>query len=90
MHIPFLPEAAAVSATFVHPNHSVYLCSLGFTLLPPTCNAKPFGSYLVSRRLFFESNILNIPYNKYLKFEYFLLNHWLFLWIIVLSLTRYE
>ncbi|EEO04645.1 hypothetical protein VIF_000123 [Vibrio cholerae TM 11079-80] len=25
---------------FVHPNHIVYLCSWGFTLLPPTCNSK--------------------------------------------------
>ncbi|EEO02125.1 hypothetical protein VCA_001091 [Vibrio albensis VL426] len=28
-HIPFLLEAAAVLATFVHPNHIVYLCSWG-------------------------------------------------------------
>ncbi|RNE65403.1 hypothetical protein EEJ34_06805 [Vibrio cholerae] len=27
MTIPFLLEAAAVLATFVHPNHIVYLCS---------------------------------------------------------------
>ncbi|EEN99658.1 hypothetical protein VCG_000885 [Vibrio cholerae 12129(1)] len=27
MHITFLLEAAAVLATFVHPNHTVYLCS---------------------------------------------------------------
>ncbi|ACQ60915.1 hypothetical protein VCB_002673 [Vibrio cholerae TMA 21] len=27
--IPFLLEAAAVLATFVHPNHIVYLCSWG-------------------------------------------------------------
>ncbi|PAS01562.1 hypothetical protein CGT73_08945 [Vibrio cholerae] len=38
--IPFLLEAAAVLATFAHPNHIVYLCSWGFTLLPPTCNSK--------------------------------------------------
>ncbi|RND32034.1 RNA polymerase subunit sigma-70 [Vibrio cholerae] len=29
--IPFLLEAAAVLATFVHPNHIVYLCSWGLT-----------------------------------------------------------
>ncbi|MVC38117.1 hypothetical protein C1Y48_15040 [Vibrio cholerae] len=40
--IPFLLEAAAVLATFAHPNHIVYLCSWGFTLLPPTCNSKSF------------------------------------------------
>ncbi|CSB31947.1 Uncharacterised protein [Vibrio cholerae] len=38
--IPFLLEAAAVWATFVHPNHIVYLCSWGLTHLPPTCNSK--------------------------------------------------
>ncbi|TLE24118.1 hypothetical protein D2924_04955 [Vibrio cholerae] len=38
--IPFLLEAAAVLATFVHPNHIVYLCSWGGTHLPPTCNSK--------------------------------------------------
>ncbi|CSC73359.1 Uncharacterised protein [Vibrio cholerae] len=27
--IPFLLEAAAVLATFAHPNHIVYLCSWG-------------------------------------------------------------
>ncbi|EEO01619.1 hypothetical protein VCA_000569 [Vibrio albensis VL426] len=27
-------------ATFVHPNHIVYLCSWGCTHLPPTCNSK--------------------------------------------------
>ncbi|HAD42387.1 MAG TPA: hypothetical protein DCF97_04590 [Plesiomonas shigelloides] len=42
-YIPFLLEAAAVLATFVHPNHIVYLCSWGFTHLPPTCNFKLFG-----------------------------------------------
>ncbi|RBM37165.1 hypothetical protein DLR63_13130 [Vibrio tarriae] len=42
-HIPFLLEVAAVLATFVHPNHIVYLCSWGFTHLPPTCNSKLFG-----------------------------------------------
>ncbi|ORP49926.1 hypothetical protein B7977_08705 [Vibrio cholerae] len=42
MHIPFLLEAAAVLATFVHPNHTVYPCSWGFALLPPTCNSKEF------------------------------------------------
>ncbi len=41
--IPFLLEAAAVLAAFVHPNHIVYLCSWGFTHLPPTCNFKLFG-----------------------------------------------
>ncbi|PAR84780.1 hypothetical protein CGT85_02170 [Vibrio cholerae] len=40
--ISFLLEAAAVLATFAHPNHIVYLCSWGFTLLPPTCNSKSF------------------------------------------------
>ncbi|CAH8190754.1 hypothetical protein VAE151_630214 [Vibrio aestuarianus] len=38
--IPFLLEGAAVLATFAHPNHIVYLCSWGFTHLPPTCNSK--------------------------------------------------
>ncbi|SUB62558.1 Uncharacterised protein [Plesiomonas shigelloides] len=37
-YIPFLLEAAAVLATFVHPNHIVCLCSWGFTHLPPTRN----------------------------------------------------
>ncbi|OZT83532.1 hypothetical protein CIK04_17690 [Vibrio sp. 03_296] len=41
--IPFLLEAAAVLAAFVHPNHIAYLCSWGFTHLPPTCNSKLFG-----------------------------------------------
>ncbi|POC44262.1 hypothetical protein D8T43_20395 [Vibrio vulnificus] len=41
--MPFLLEAAAVLAAFVHPNHIVYLCSWGFTHLPPTCNFKLFG-----------------------------------------------
>ncbi|PVU67003.1 hypothetical protein C9E85_04995 [Plesiomonas shigelloides] len=41
--IPFLLEAAAVLATFVHPNHIVCLCSWGFTHLPPTCNFTLFG-----------------------------------------------
>ncbi|TQO68180.1 hypothetical protein FLM05_01345 [Vibrio cholerae] len=37
MPIPFLLEAAAVLATFVHPNHIVYLCSWGLTCrLPAT------------------------------------------------------
>ncbi|EEN97934.1 hypothetical protein VCG_001760 [Vibrio cholerae 12129(1)] len=31
-------------ATFVHPNHIVYLCSWGLTHLPPTCNSKLFGN----------------------------------------------
>ncbi|MCD1220156.1 hypothetical protein DD565_16805 [Vibrio cholerae] len=44
--IPFLLEAAGVLATFAHPNHIVYLCSWGFTLLPPTCNSKLFGYIL--------------------------------------------
>ncbi|AVQ87371.1 hypothetical protein C7R88_08760 [Plesiomonas shigelloides] len=42
-YIPFLLEAAAVLATFVHPNHIVCLCSWGFTHLPPTCNFTLFG-----------------------------------------------
>ncbi|EJL6626742.1 hypothetical protein [Vibrio cholerae] len=29
--IPFLLEVVAVLATFVHPNHIVYLCSWGLT-----------------------------------------------------------
>ncbi|TQQ35760.1 hypothetical protein FLL70_14215 [Vibrio cholerae] len=41
--IPFLLEAAGGLATFVHPNHIVYLCSWGLTHLPPTCNSKLFG-----------------------------------------------
>ena len=41
--IPFLLEAAAVLATFVHPNHIVCLCSWGFTHVPPTCNFTLFG-----------------------------------------------
>ncbi|MCD1217962.1 hypothetical protein D3A86_04700 [Vibrio cholerae] len=44
--IPFLLEAAVVLATFVHPNHIVYLCSWGLTHLPPTCNSKLFGYIL--------------------------------------------
>ncbi|CSB04211.1 Uncharacterised protein [Vibrio cholerae] len=43
MTIPFLLEAAAVLATFVHSNHRVYLCSWGLIHLPPTCNSKLFG-----------------------------------------------
>ncbi|CAH8219187.1 hypothetical protein VAEU17_4280070 [Vibrio aestuarianus] len=35
----FLFEVAAVLATFAHPNHIVYLCSWGFSHLPPTCNS---------------------------------------------------
>ncbi|MDQ2188553.1 hypothetical protein FKQ60_01415 [Vibrio sp. A11] len=31
--IPFLLEAAGVLATFVHPNHRIYLCSWGLTPL---------------------------------------------------------
>ncbi|EWS68260.1 hypothetical protein Y702_15605 [Vibrio vulnificus BAA87] len=30
-------------AAFVHPNHIAYLCSWGFTHLPPTCSFKLFG-----------------------------------------------
>ncbi|MBO1390780.1 hypothetical protein BVJ62_00450 [Vibrio cholerae] len=41
--MPFLLEAAAVLATFVHPNHIVCLCSWGLTYLPPSCNSKLFG-----------------------------------------------
>ncbi|PXA73625.1 hypothetical protein DMC15_06125 [Vibrio sp. 11986-1-5] len=41
--MPFLLEAAGVLATFVRPNHIVYLCSWGLTHLPPTCNSKWFG-----------------------------------------------
>ncbi|RZP97736.1 hypothetical protein D8T65_21115 [Vibrio vulnificus] len=46
--IPFLLEAAAVLAEFVHwsparPYHIAYLCSWGFTHLLPTCNSKLFG-----------------------------------------------
>ncbi|MVB80500.1 hypothetical protein D6U76_02450 [Vibrio cholerae] len=53
MDIPFLLEAAAVLAAFVHPNHIAYLCSWGFTHLPPTCNFKLFGYkvLLISRGL---------------------------------------
>ncbi|PNM50421.1 hypothetical protein DLR66_01375 [Vibrio paracholerae] len=40
LSIPFLLDAAAVLATFVYPNHIVYLCSWGGTHLPPTCNSK--------------------------------------------------
>ncbi|MBO1365229.1 hypothetical protein BVH65_07370 [Vibrio cholerae] len=40
--IHFLLEAASVLAEFAHPNHRVYLCSWGFTHLPPTCNTKSF------------------------------------------------
>ncbi|MBO1402524.1 hypothetical protein BVJ64_03290 [Vibrio cholerae] len=43
LDISFLLEAAAVLATFVHPNHIVCLCSWGLTHLPPTCNSKLFG-----------------------------------------------
>ncbi|PXA70250.1 hypothetical protein DMC15_14115 [Vibrio sp. 11986-1-5] len=42
-YLPFLLEAAAVLATFVHPNRIVCLCSWGFTHSPPTCNSKSFG-----------------------------------------------
>ncbi|RBM24811.1 hypothetical protein DLR59_17820 [Vibrio tarriae] len=49
MNIPFLLEAAAVLATFVHLNHIVYLRSWGLTHLPPTCNSKLFG-YRTSRK----------------------------------------
>ncbi|ASU24491.1 hypothetical protein CCZ37_15040 [Vibrio qinghaiensis] len=45
--MPFLLEAAAVLATFVHPNHIVCLCSWGLTHLPPTCNSKLFGYILI-------------------------------------------
>ncbi|TLE27129.1 hypothetical protein D2926_01850 [Vibrio cholerae] len=39
--IPCLLEAAAVPAKFVHPNHIVYLCSLGLTnlLFPYSANS---------------------------------------------------
>ncbi|MVB53965.1 hypothetical protein D6V22_07915 [Vibrio cholerae] len=39
--IPCLLEAAAVPATFVHPNHIVYLCSSGLTnlLFPYSANS---------------------------------------------------
>ncbi|ORP12807.1 hypothetical protein DLR71_04390 [Vibrio paracholerae] len=40
--IPFLLEAAAVLATFARPNYIVYLCSWGFTHLPPACNCRSF------------------------------------------------
>ncbi|MBO1383423.1 hypothetical protein BVJ64_13080 [Vibrio cholerae] len=43
MLIPFLLEVAAVLATFIPPNHIVYLCSWGFTQLPPTCHSNQFG-----------------------------------------------
>ncbi|EEO00548.1 hypothetical protein VCG_000496 [Vibrio cholerae 12129(1)] len=32
-------------ATFIHPNHIVYLCSWGFTHLPPTCHSNQFGGH---------------------------------------------
>ncbi|EGR1131442.1 RNA polymerase subunit sigma-70 [Vibrio cholerae] len=32
-NIPLLLEAAAVLATFVHPNHIMYLCSWGWNSL---------------------------------------------------------
>ncbi|AVQ88021.1 hypothetical protein C7R88_12475 [Plesiomonas shigelloides] len=47
--IPFQLKAAAVLATFVHPNHIDYLCSWGFTHLPPTCNFKLFGYSLLPK-----------------------------------------
>ncbi|RBO17901.1 hypothetical protein DSL61_02375 [Vibrio cholerae] len=46
--IHFLLEAVAVLAEFAHPNHRVYLCSWGFTHLPPTCNTKSFR-YITAR-----------------------------------------
>ncbi|AUV47434.1 hypothetical protein AL536_22665 [Vibrio fluvialis] len=52
--IPFLLEAAAVLAAFIHPNHIAYLCSWGLTHLPPTCNSKLFGympPWLTSARM---------------------------------------
>ncbi|MBF4335775.1 hypothetical protein EAY42_11085 [Vibrio anguillarum] len=51
MNIPFLLEAAAVLATFVHPNHIVCLCSWGLTHLPSTCNSKLFGYSKIGRSL---------------------------------------
>ncbi|RBM50921.1 hypothetical protein DLR69_16385 [Vibrio paracholerae] len=49
--IPFLLEVAAVLATFVHPNHIVYLCSWGLTHLPPTCNSKLFRYFAAGFQL---------------------------------------
>ncbi|MCD1189293.1 hypothetical protein D3A87_17210 [Vibrio cholerae] len=34
-------------ATFVHPNHIVYLCSWGLTHLPHTGNSKLFGYNII-------------------------------------------
>ncbi|PWY35581.1 hypothetical protein VV86_01950 [Vibrio vulnificus] len=31
------------TGTPARPNHIAYLCSWGFTHLPPTCNSKLFG-----------------------------------------------
>ncbi|MVC39275.1 hypothetical protein B7943_06400 [Vibrio cholerae] len=59
IYIPFLLETAVVLATFIHPNHTVYLCSWGFALLPPTCNSKGFwyifsaSTYLLKYHLCF-------------------------------------
>ncbi|PAS31198.1 hypothetical protein CGT71_06335 [Vibrio cholerae] len=65
MIIPFLLEAAAVLATFVHPNHIVYLCSWGLTHLPPTCNSKLFG-YKIIRK----SALGAFSYLKHIRSKY--------------------
>ncbi|ASU23268.1 hypothetical protein CCZ37_12020 [Vibrio qinghaiensis] len=54
--MPFLLEAAAVLATFVHPNHIVCLCSWGLTHLPPTCNSKLFGYICIYAVIFLTLN----------------------------------
>ncbi|PUA70090.1 hypothetical protein DB317_17050 [Vibrio cholerae] len=43
LFITLLLDAAAMLATFVHPNHIVCLCSWGLTHLPLTCNSKWLG-----------------------------------------------
>ncbi len=71
--IPFLLEVAAVLATFVHPNHIVYLCSWGFTHLPPTCNSKLFGynvflvRNIVSRKSRFEKRSRVLAAHRQIK-----------------------
>jgi len=35
--------AKLLKSTPARPNHIAYLCSWGFTHLPPTCNFKLFG-----------------------------------------------
>ncbi|PAR33066.1 hypothetical protein DSL61_12010 [Vibrio cholerae] len=51
-------------ATFVHPNHIVYLCSWGLTHLPPSCNSKLFGYRLRTRPAFFILPDMHLCYSQ--------------------------